>query len=320
MKKSFLLFLILYSMHGYCQDLPPAVASTRQALLQYQQRHKVPGVMSVVYYEGRPYFLPLGSVNGQTEFGIGSITKSFTAIILAAAVQDGRVTFDEPVAPYLRIKNDFSGITFRHLATHTSGLPRVLKGMREMRKQEVLPHLNQFQVVPGKKHLYSNLGFGLLGMALEDAFHQDYEALLARTILIPLHMNHTHLRLPQSPKAASGGIISTGEDMSRFLSACLGLPGTPPKLLQAIQLTEEGSFKLKEGRFQALSWVKHQVNGYDAYVKNGGVPGFSSFMGYIPALKSGVVIMANKKVSNTPVGLDILNLLANPQPFRNPGV
>lgn len=322
------------------EEVPVDVMIAYKALLKYQETYEVPGVMAVVYYEGNPYFFPIGVANLETEelvtketiFALGSITKSFTAIMLAEAVLNGQVNLDDTVGPYLpgaSIDGPFSRITFRQLATHTAGLPREIKRMRVLNREQLAEALQslQFSQLPGVRHLYSNLGFGLLGIALERVTHTDFWSLLKSDLLHPLKMHRTFIGFPQGLPAAkgyneeggpaivrpvsnmiaSGALRSCGDDMAKFLAACLGLPGTPAMLLQAIRLTEQENFPLNKGRIQTLSWVKHNIRGKAVFVKNGSIPGFSAFMGYIPELKSGIVILANKKSNNTTVGLSILS-------------
>jgi CubicO group peptidase (beta-lactamase class C family) len=151
-------------------------------------------------------------------FEIGSITKTFTATLLAQKVVDGELSLDDPVQDYLPGDEvtlpDWEGILIRlrHLATHTSGLPRVARESGQPKPEgydpynpydayetaHVYDYLNNWcalEFEPGTGYLYSNTGGGLLGhvLGLEDG--TSYSQLLAREILEPLGMESTTLDL-----------------------------------------------------------------------------------------------------------------------------
>jgi CubicO group peptidase (beta-lactamase class C family) len=125
-------------------------------------------------------------VPGDAVFEIGSISKTFTATLLASLVADGVVAYDEPVARHLPVKPPVKGrqITFEDLATHHSGLPRLPGGMLasaftrerhdpyasfdDARLQRAIAETAPKRA-PGEKFTYSNYGYGLLGCALARA-------------------------------------------------------------------------------------------------------------------------------------------------------
>ncbi|MGV9878620.1 serine hydrolase domain-containing protein [Streptomyces sp. NPDC003006] len=151
-----------------------------------------------------------------TRFEIGSLTKTFTALLLAEMVARGEVAYDDPItrflprtaAPHLR----GSPITLLHLATHTSGLPRLPPGFlrggattrfnnpyagysREAFRRALArtrPH-----AAPGMRVRYSNFGVGLLGDLLARAAHGAdgpdgaFAPLLAARVLDPLGLART---------------------------------------------------------------------------------------------------------------------------------
>jgi D-alanyl-D-alanine-carboxypeptidase/D-alanyl-D-alanine-endopeptidase len=111
-----------------------------------------------------------GRPNADTELEIGSITKTFTATLLAYEDQAGRIRLDDPLArfgpPGIRVPS-FEGrqILMVYLADHTSGLPRGVEGFTPPLTPEVMwRFVGNYQLTrpPGAQFLYSNLGFGLL--------------------------------------------------------------------------------------------------------------------------------------------------------------
>ncbi|MEV5982527.1 serine hydrolase domain-containing protein [Streptomyces sp. NPDC052114] len=155
-----------------------------------------------------------------TRFEIGSLTKTFTALLLADMVARGEVAYDDPVGrflprtavPYL----DGEAITLLHLATHTSGLPRLPPGF--LRRGAPAWFSNPYadftaddfrralararpRAAPGTRVRYSNFGVGLLADLLTRAAHGRwdtggpgggaYAGLLADRVLEPLGLTRT---------------------------------------------------------------------------------------------------------------------------------
>ncbi|MGW4476691.1 serine hydrolase domain-containing protein [Nonomuraea sp. NPDC004354] len=153
-----------------------------------------------------------GTPGAGTVFEVGSVTKVFTALALARLGVAGTVDLDEPVAALLpegtRVPSrDGQEITLRHLATHTSGLPRLPKGMMLealLRPWKPDPYAGctidlllrglartRLGATPGRRFRYSNLGAGLLGAALAHRVGTDYETLISREISSPLDLTGT---------------------------------------------------------------------------------------------------------------------------------
>ena len=143
--------------------------------------------------------------NANSVFEIGSITKVFTTQLLMDAVRSGKIkSLDEPVASYLNysIKGQ-PDITFRQLASHTSGLPGNLSASIfttdaanpykkwDEEKRDFLQHDVAMHDAPGQNYLYSNVGMALLATILCSVSERDYEFLLQQNICDPPHMDHT---------------------------------------------------------------------------------------------------------------------------------
>ncbi|MDF1754005.1 MAG: serine hydrolase [Verrucomicrobiales bacterium] len=147
-----------------------------------------------------------------TLYEIGSITKVFTAILLAEAVRTGKASLDDPVAKYLPVsaigKNSpLDRITLKSLATHTSGLPRLPSDLfsKETDPKNPYAHYDEKHLYtylkkltddglesPGK-HSYSNLGFGLLGHILELLWEKPCSELVEEQIFGPLGMEDSFI-------------------------------------------------------------------------------------------------------------------------------
>lgn len=258
-------------------------------------------------------------------FEIGSISKTFTATLLADLVLRGRLKLDDPVNKYLPdsippLQKDGKPITLLSLSNHTSGLPRLPGNLsltnpanpyKSYDRTALFAFLKQAQVMstPGEKLLYSNLGVGLLGTVLELRARQDYEALLNERLTKPLGMVNTIISVDDAHKslsvqghdamgnpvsswefqalAGAGAIRSSVNDMVRYLKANLGTP--PKSVSKAIQLTQQTTFE--DGpRAIGLGWFRDK-NGL--FNHNGGTGGFTSFVGFNPDQKIGIVILSN---------------------------
>jgi serine-type D-Ala-D-Ala carboxypeptidase/endopeptidase len=164
-------------------------------------------------------------LNGDTVFEIGSVTKVFTALLLSDMVQRGEVHLNDPVAKYLPAASplpdaDGRSITLVDLATQTSGLPflpsdvplndvpkaiDVVAGYTPERVYQFLSTWHPTRAI-GSKWEYSNLGFGVLGLALASRENTDYESLVRSRITGPLGMDSTGITISPRMKArlASG--------------------------------------------------------------------------------------------------------------------
>jgi CubicO group peptidase (beta-lactamase class C family) len=160
------------------------------------------------------------SVNGDTVFEIGSITKTFTALALADRVEQGAVRLGAPVSAFPPDSVDVPGqegtsITLEHLVTHTAGLPRLPPNQDEPSDwedpddpyaaysvPELYRGLEQTTLLhaPGTAFQYSNFGAGLLGHVLARRSDTTYRALIRNRISARLGMEDTWADLPEGPK------------------------------------------------------------------------------------------------------------------------
>ncbi|MBM3874394.1 MAG: hypothetical protein FJ382_11800 [Verrucomicrobia bacterium] len=270
----------------------------------------------------------LGSAStpaSDTLFEIGSNTKPMTGLILADRVIKGRLRLDDPVSrffPNATLPSSAgSPLQLVHLATHTGGLadfpdnlvgapPNPAAGYTRALLFEYLSRAT-LRTRPGAAIAYSNLGFGLLGVALQDtAGAASYDALFAEVLGDPLGMKDTRVNVPASSAArlargsrqgrlvvpsqidtleASGALRSTGADMLAFLAANLAPPAT---LADAVALSQTVQFDLG-GRRMALGFSVETRNGRTYFSKSGGTPGFTSHVRFTTTPAAGVVILTN---------------------------
>jgi serine-type D-Ala-D-Ala carboxypeptidase/endopeptidase len=171
------------------------------------------GVAIGVYRKGARRVFAYGAAKPDSIFEIGSITKTFTGLLLAQMVQNGRVQIDEPVRELLPVgtvaKPDGPEITLLDLVTQHSGLPRLPGNLNptdetnpyaEYTVADLYAFIGQHGVKkpPDAGFLYSNLGLGLLGQALANRAGTSYAELLQRQIAGPLRMKDTSISLSES--------------------------------------------------------------------------------------------------------------------------
>jgi len=131
-------------------------------------------------------------VRPDTLFEIGSIGKTFAAIVVMQLVEEGRLELDDPVVrhlPWFRVPRTGTRITIRHLLSHTAGITSGIDGTPEAtfqvwRLRDLSPGSD-----PGRRFHYSNLGYKTLGLIVEAIEGRSYADVLRRRVLEPLGMS-----------------------------------------------------------------------------------------------------------------------------------
>jgi CubicO group peptidase (beta-lactamase class C family) len=188
-----------------------------------QQKQAVGIVVGVIEPNGRRVVAygnlanaNVGTLDGDTIFEIGSVTKVFTSLLLADMVNRKEVALDDPAAKYLpeNVKmpeRNGKSITLHDLSTHTSGLPRLPSNLKpkdprnpyaDYSVDDLYQFLSSYELprdagsdLKGSEFEYSNLGAGLLGHLLAYRAGMDYESLVRTRITQPLGMPDTGIAL-----------------------------------------------------------------------------------------------------------------------------
>ena len=269
------------------------------------------------------------ALDGNSVFEIGSITKVFTATVLAQLVQEGKVKLDDPVQRYLPSTvtlptRNGKAITLGSLSAQNSGLPRMPTNFApanpanpyaDYGAAQMYEFLSGYQLPrdPGALFEYSNLGVGLLGHALSLATGQSYEELQRARVWTPLGMEHTAITLTPWMKAhlalghdvqgglaanwdldvlaGAGAIRSTTNDMLTFADANLHPERGPRQRAMAFAQQRRAAAGPSVGI--GLNWII-QPAGTDTIVwHNGGTGGYRTYLGMLPSRKTAVVVMTN---------------------------
>jgi D-alanyl-D-alanine-carboxypeptidase/D-alanyl-D-alanine-endopeptidase len=278
-----------------------------------------------------------------TVWEIGSVTKTFTAMLLALYVQRGIVGYNDPLQKYVPdgvTVPSFEGRAIRliDLATHTAGLPKdpPLRGARHLSDRRMYAMLSDYELTrrPGSKFEYSNWGFALLAHALMKASGQDYQQMVEREICAPLGMIDTRIELTADEAArqaqgyspsgnpkphtnltwpafnGSGALRSTMDDMMRYLGYNLGQMQTPLDSLLP-ELQKRWHHGGRRGTWVGLAWQMFPMHGTDHVIiwKNGAASGFFTYIGFVKDSQTGVVVLANRKAPVGRIGVRILRVL-----------
>lgn len=337
--------------------------STIQAILRDRVDSKrAVGLVVATYRAGAPPKLfvhgssgrPDVPLDGNAVFEIGSITKAFTASVLASMVARGEVRLDDPVARYLppSVKVPTRGgkeITLAHLATHTSALPRLpdmqpsdpANPYADYTVEQMYQFLSGYTLPRdiGAQYEYSNLGMGLLGHALARRARKSYEELLIERVLVPLTMSDTRImptpgmgtrfvvghdeggkavpRWDLATLAGAGALRSTANDMLKFLAANLDSTGGP--LHRAMAVTHAPRHQIEPPNLSiGLGWHILNVAGKPIVCHDGGTGGFRSFLGFDETRRIGVIVLANSAEDVGDIGLHLIEPRSPLAPARPP--
>ena len=293
----------------------------------------------------------LNTIDNQDRvFEIGSISKVFTSTLLAHAIHDSVIRADQTVRSALNIEmSDDPNFTFLQLSNHTSGLPRIPGGYtfnflwnmnnpyKIFDEEELRAYLKNDLILsrdPGENHRYSNLGAGLLGLFLSNLESNSYENLLQSKIFEPMGMNRstTNRRIINdylvtgltkrggnaknwdlAALAGAGGILSTSEDLSRFIQANFN----PDDAVLSLQ--REVTFQVNDNMDVAMGWfILKRDSGAQWYWHNGGTGGYRSSIVMDPEQKMGVVVLSNISAGHSESGkIDALSLDLMEMHFTN---
>ncbi|MDA2918384.1 beta-lactamase family protein [Desulfobacterota bacterium AH_259_B03_O07] len=292
-----------------------------------------------------------------TIYRIGSITKSITAVALLELVEKGVLGLDDPVEIYLpeirRLQgySQYPPITFRQLASHTSGLIREPKlwnaayGPISEWEKKVLASIQKtsFSFPPGKKFQYSNIGFGILGLAISRAAGKPFMELISELIFQPLGMRKSafiitgeleeHLakgyanirngrvntEFPllehwgRGYKVPNGGVYTTVGDLTRFIGALTG--SSDSHILNTQSRNEIQSVHTPGNKVNGYGlgfFIENSRNGMKTVSNSGIIAGYSVYCIFDPISKFGVILLRNYNTGNTNlsrVGKELLSAI-----------
>jgi CubicO group peptidase (beta-lactamase class C family) len=303
------------------------------AIDRYIKQFRPVGISIAVFRQGKESFYNYGEVTAgknqlptsQSTYEIGSITKTMTGILLGQAALDRKLKLDDDIRHYLpgAFPNlEFEGrkILIRDLVSHTSGLPANPPGIPDDGKADAYEAYNHSKLLadlasirlsrkPGTVFSYSNMGAGIAGLVLENAFKTPYETLLQKYVLGPAKMKNTGIKLTKQMEAqyatpydaggaqterwivngieSAGAVHSNAQDMLRYARF-----NTVEKQ-QSVKLSHQKASP--NGLFETgFFWVRSHSRAGGEYINHeGGTGGFSSDIVIMPKRNLAVVVMMN---------------------------
>jgi beta-lactamase class C len=275
----------------FAESVNPTVqTAVAQVIRPLMQRHGIPGMAVGIAVDGRDHVYDYGvaskatgrPVTRDTLFEVGSITKTFTATLVAYAQVTGHLSLSDPATRYLpELRGSrFDSVSLLNLGTHTpGGLPLQVPDA-VTNDDELKTYLRQWQpsYAPGAYRTYSNIGIGLLGRIAARSMNQDFVAFVQGTLFPALGLEHTYLHVPKTQldnyaqgytktdapiRLAPGvlgaeayGVRTTADDLLRFVEANIGLLHLDPSWQRALTATHTGYDKVGT-MTQDLIWEQY---------------------------------------------------------------
>lgn len=315
-------------------------------LAQARERHRVPGAQLALFRAGETWFAGSGHerhgapapVSDRSSFPYGSVTKSFTATAVMQLVGDGDIDLDEPIGAYLA---DLAGapngidrlVTSRQLLSHTSGLPGDFPAdgpaPASFRRHALAAGALELVRPPGTGFSYSNVGFVLAGLLLEDVTGMTWWDAVESMLLWPLGAEPTFCVDPRIPPrrrptvtahsvsaaagrtvpveplfptfdGPAGGLAGSAADLVAFGRMHLGLttaPGRPPLLgaepLETMRASVDGAvpFGLADG--WGLGLARFRAGDVDWFGHDGTFEGTTCHLRFEPRSGTALAVTTN---------------------------
>ncbi|HEX5578320.1 MAG TPA: serine hydrolase domain-containing protein [Candidatus Limnocylindria bacterium] len=334
--------------------LPETERALQHRLATAQRDGRAPSMAAAVVRDGQPAWSHAIEATTDTQFRIGSLTKTFVAVLVMRLRDEGPLALEDPLEKHLS-DVPVRGVTIAQLLSHTAGLAsETPEPWWERTPGDLRPELadilgdDPMKHPAGSRFHYSNPGFGLLGGVVERLRGEPWPEVLQREVLDPLEMPRTTF-LPQEPyargtavhpfadvvmpeavhetgrMAPAGQLWSTVEDLGRFANLVAGkaddvlAADTVAEMRAPRAAPEAGGWESSYGLgMQLLQTDKRMLAGH-----TGSMPGFLCTLWVSVEDDIGAVAAANT-TTGLPVGLlvaDLIGIVADheprvPEPWR----
>lgn len=294
------------------------------------------------------------SANSTTSYYIASATKSFTALLAVILNDEGVLKLDDPLQKYFpdlanASNPDFSKVTIRDLLTHTSGLENNSIAWRVAysgeHDQSILLDLMKYTApneVGYGNYEYSNIGYTIYSIILEKVTGTSWQNWMQKKVFDPIGMQRTTAFISRAEKEnyvrarpyifidsllrislekkdntmhAAGGLISTPNDMAKWLKVQVGMgklngkqifPESTMISAQEELVTVPESERVFQPTHYGYGWLHGTYEGHKVIHHFGGFAGFSTHVSFMPDEEIGVTVMINEALS----GDKLMNLVA----------
>ena len=335
--------------------LPATCRALTHRLAVGQAEGRAPSLVGAVVRDGGQAWAGARSMleehepDGDTQYRIGSLTKTFIAVLVMRLRDEGRLDLADPVSKYLDagpVLGRAAGATIAQLLSHTAGLPSETPGpWWERSPGELRPDLADVLGPPphpaGRLFHYSNPGYALLGALVGQLRGVGFAEALRQEILDPLGMARTTLS-PSPPHARgfavhpwadvmqlepadptglmapAGELWSTAEDLCRFAAFLLA---GDDRVLPAATLAEmrapaspPGDDAWAGGYGLGLQLFRH--DGHVLYGHSGSMPGFLATLCVSPSEGLGGIALANTTAGPDigAIAIDLVRIVADHEP------
>jgi CubicO group peptidase (beta-lactamase class C family) len=308
--------------------LPETAHRVDQLVAEAQSRGRVPSLVTAVVRDGAlEHHGGAGELprpDPDTQYRIGSVTKSMTAALVLGLRDEGRLALDDPLARHLP-GTPLGALTLRQLLSHVSGLQREPDGTWWERAPggsvpALLAALTAEKVgyPPHHRFHYSNLAYGLLGAVLTRVTGQDWADLVTSRVLAPLGMHRTsyhaqepfargyvvhpwHGTLREEPRhdagamAPAGQLWSTATDLATWAAFLADpqpsvlAPATVAQMCTPVAIIDPDSWTAGYGL--GLTLLRRGERVYVGHL--GSMPGYLAAMLVHRPSRTGVVAFAN---------------------------
>ncbi|WP_419870244.1 serine hydrolase domain-containing protein [Chryseobacterium sp. CT-SW4] len=329
-KKFYLLVALMVSTVVFSQN------GVRKKLGDYLDslfvNHKVMGSFAFADHD-QPSFLKVTGfsdvekqqkANMNTQYRIGSISKTFTAVLIMKAVEEKKISLDKKLSEFYPDIPNAHKITIENLLQHRTGIHNLTNeaGYWQYHTQPqtenslvtiIKKYKSDFE--PGTRYEYSNSNYILLGFILEKIYKKTYAELIKQKIVKPLRLTLTKVGGkidPTKNQAQSYQFINGKYDLSSEtdMSIPIGagnIISTPTELLQFILGLEKGKLLRKESLEKMKSFnenygyglVKVPFDEYWGFGHTGGIDNFRSVLFYFPDLKTAISYTTNQADMDT---------------------
>lgn len=320
----------------HAQSIDPELASSLQNTLDdIQLEMNIQGLSAAVFVPGQGLWTGVSGeshagvpINPDMSFGIGSNTKTFTAVTVLKLVENNLVNLDDSLYEWLPSYNPHidSTITIRQLLNHTSGIastfdvPGFLDSLsldrsRVFTTPEILSWLPEALYPAGMGQNYSNPNYHLAGLIIEQAANQDLEHVMRDSIFNVLGMERTFFPIydnVEEPIAhpwhygydwndtlrtslltsqwSAGAMYSTAGEMAQWYHELMNNP-----FLQPEEFNEMTTFVGPQERGFGLQQL--ELNGRIVWGHGGGTYGYMSIAVFDTLSKASIVVLINEAPS-----------------------
>jgi CubicO group peptidase (beta-lactamase class C family) len=273
-------------------------------------------------------------VTPDTLFKIASVSKQFVAAGIMVLAQDGRLTVDDPVGKHIAgVPAAWSGITIRHLLSHTAGLvrePPAFDPFKTPPDAELIAsaYATPLRFTPGEKWEYSNLGYNILVEILNRASGRPWSEFIAERVFKPAGLTVTRTTttaaLPNKATGytdndklleaadwtavrAGGAFFSSVLDLARW-DAVLYTDSVLKESTRT-QMWTPVRFNNGSGGLYGFGWHTHRPGSRSQVWHSGGLPGFTAqFHRYLDDRISVIVLMNSDDVDDETILAGVANL------------